>query len=59
MIYEYKLHLTVLNPKKSFNAVSAIEKFKDYKLGVIKLQDIQISNRKFIESYDKERFKRS
>lgn len=43
---------------ESFNAKPAIEKFKDYSLGSVKVTEIHISSRSYIDTYEGARVKR-
>ena len=60
MLYDLEFHLTIVNNKRTdtFNAVPAIERFKDTTLGTIQIESVEISSRKEIETYDGRRIPR-
>ena len=58
--YEQEFHMTIINLGKgaTFNAVSALEKFKFKALGTMSLSHIHISSREAIDLYDGTRIAR-
>lgn len=58
MLYEVDFHLTLIQSRNKFNAKPAIDKLSETSLGVIKVNEIHISNRSAIDTYDGVRVKR-
>jgi hypothetical protein len=57
-LYLVDFHLTVVSGQKTFNATAVLEKFKDTALGTMSLNQIHLSNRKYIDTFDGERIER-
>lgn len=60
MLYEVELHLTMVSNKRTdtFNAVPALEKYKDTTLGTMEIEAVEISSRSEIDTYDGRRIPR-
>jgi hypothetical protein len=48
-LWKVKFHLTIYSGQKTFNAKPVIDKLKDTSLGSLKLSEIHLSNRAFID----------
>lgn len=57
-LYLVDFHLTVVSGQKIFNGTAALEKFKETALGTMSLNQIHLSNRNYIDTFEGETIER-